>query len=589
MKIFRTAIDESLLKNTDYMPDGTRFNRIFKNRDRVVIPFLNDKLRNIIEQLESGNTKSKVSYKVDVGNKIARRIKDGKLDPRPMRIGKVIFHELGQKTLDEWSEAMNSVVDGNYSIIISRNPIDILRMSDHSKITSCHSPWDNYFHHAVQEAKSGGAIAYVVENDELSKILSENPDFLAQDEIFKDSQRGIDGINPVSRMRINRYTSEDEELEIAIPATSTYPYTRPIFGFYDNVKKWVKDKQPFIDKIDDDTFQDLIRQGGGYADDQDERIFKKFFDGDSKGITGQLKHSGIESQLEMWDQEISQFVEYYNDKTKNVKFDASVDESDGMVYIFVYANIRFQFIGQLLKEEDSLSKLSILFNRELKLSDEGSIEQSDIQYEDGFLNVDIVLHPFESPDNPNDVEYFFGEMEKYEENYYIDDYKNLFIALISEGIISMDSQRHPEFIIPDDKTPFELEVNMDLDISPAIVQNSLNTIKQTIYGEIGTILNNIRLKFDLKHNVMDYPNNIDNIDILPQNGKTNMHVKFGFNIVDLLDPLKILIQNYISRNSYYISEQIKNKIMQEINSELVAKTSTGLYNMNWYRYAKEII
>jgi hypothetical protein len=101
VKIFRTAIDESQLKNTDYMPDGTRFNRIFKNRDRVVIPFLNDKLRNIIEQLESGNTKSKVSYKVDVGNKIARRIKDGKLDPRPMRIGKVIFHELGQKTLDE--------------------------------------------------------------------------------------------------------------------------------------------------------------------------------------------------------------------------------------------------------------------------------------------------------------------------------------------------------------------------------------------------------------------------------------------------------------------------------------------------------
>ena len=66
-------------------------------------------------------------------------------------------------TADE-SEAMH--------VILSRHPIDVLRMSDISSIHSCHSEGSEYFQCAVAEAKGHGPIAYAVSETQLNKLLT---------------------------------------------------------------------------------------------------------------------------------------------------------------------------------------------------------------------------------------------------------------------------------------------------------------------------------------------------------------------------------------------------------------------------------
>jgi len=60
----------------------------------------------------------------------------------------------------------------NMHVILSRHPIDVLRMSDISNIRSCHSEGSEYFQCAVAEAKGHGPIAYAVTETELNKLLT---------------------------------------------------------------------------------------------------------------------------------------------------------------------------------------------------------------------------------------------------------------------------------------------------------------------------------------------------------------------------------------------------------------------------------
>ena len=60
----------------------------------------------------------------------------------------------------------------NMHVILSRHPIDVLRMSDISNIHSCHSEGSEYFQCAVAEAKGHGPIAYAVTETELNKLLT---------------------------------------------------------------------------------------------------------------------------------------------------------------------------------------------------------------------------------------------------------------------------------------------------------------------------------------------------------------------------------------------------------------------------------
>ena len=74
------------------------------------------------------------------------------------------------------------------AIVYSRAPIDVLRMSDHPMISSCHSQGGGFFQCAVQEAIRGGAIAYSVNQEDIQKIIDE--DRLQDIEILKIMKEG---------------------------------------------------------------------------------------------------------------------------------------------------------------------------------------------------------------------------------------------------------------------------------------------------------------------------------------------------------------------------------------------------------------
>jgi len=192
---------------------------------------------------------------------------------------------------------INELDSDKFSIIITRHPIDVLRMSDFDDITSCHSPasrasaYQSYYKCAVAEAQGHGAVAYVVETEELlTNTNTGNIDSAEQEiqegEIFADDNRYIDGflggagfdINPISRTRIRhvRYYDSDEPpkrwddgQDVGMPETRVYGADIP--GLANQVTGWARSNQEEViqnmpkegDKIDLSKFMIF---GGSYED-----------------------------------------------------------------------------------------------------------------------------------------------------------------------------------------------------------------------------------------------------------------------------------------------------------------------------------
>ena len=171
----------------------------------------------------------------------------------------------------------------DYSVVITRHPVDILRMSDHAAIQSCHSEGSDEFHCAVKEAKSAGAIAYIVETADLDQIDIDD------DEIFEDDARGIDGIEPLGRVRLRRFDKEgnwtsDKKYSLLLPEKREYGISIP--GLYDVVREWaVKGQESKWSEalredgtIDPDYLRDFVRKGGQYSDTPPRSIFMHAFE-----------------------------------------------------------------------------------------------------------------------------------------------------------------------------------------------------------------------------------------------------------------------------------------------------------------------
>jgi len=205
---------------------------------------------------------------------------------------------------------MGELNSDTYSIIITRNPIDVLRMSDFRNITSCHSPTsrgsnsESYFKCAVAEAHGEGAVAYVVRNGELEELFDDDPkninlDAFEQEEIFHDDFRFIaesDLLNPVSRVRLRliRYYEDntridrrmskaagffatDTGVDIAVPEERVYGKRIP--GLHDAIMDWAKTNQS--ETIDNIMSQkgtlDLTKFtafGGSYEDNSRQSLLK---------------------------------------------------------------------------------------------------------------------------------------------------------------------------------------------------------------------------------------------------------------------------------------------------------------------------
>jgi len=116
--------------------------------------------------------------KTTMGRAIALLVKRGEIDKslldwwtkiQTLYTKKYNWEPLEQMFADIWDA-------GKYSVVISRAPRDILRMSDIGAIKSCHSEGDSHFKCAISEAKATGLLAYFVETNELNAFLNGKTD-----------------------------------------------------------------------------------------------------------------------------------------------------------------------------------------------------------------------------------------------------------------------------------------------------------------------------------------------------------------------------------------------------------------------------
>ena len=276
---------------------------------------------------------------------------------------------------------IGELTNDKYSIILTRSPIDVMRMSDFNKITSCHSPPSrgntstSYYKCAVAEAHGHGAIAYVVPTEELleqtdSSDLQEVENAIQEGEIFDDEIRGSHigiGLTPVSRGRLRQvryYDTDspkryDEGTEVAMPEKRVYGANIP--GFMDRVLAWARENQQEVienmpkedGKVDLSKFMIF---GGSYEDTANaagrRALMSKLlginhFDdliGSMKQNTDTedvLDHDAISGMGERWEQEIEAAQDEWNQRYAIVRVEGDVeDDGDGGLYIAARAVAR---------------------------------------------------------------------------------------------------------------------------------------------------------------------------------------------------------------------------------------------------------
>ena len=380
MQSFKDFLTEISDKNRDLLDDrmdslgeNQGLEDLFKGVQRMVIPFADTK-DNEIGKIKEGLTqwfqdrkksseRDTVVVKFDWGAKevtvtwknpnAGKEVEDKKtrqktvipeLNSQKMTIAKAIGKAgLGQRLLDWWTHFANDemMTPGDrqklaedadkYSILISRHPIDILRMSDFENISSCHSPDGSYWYCAKQEALDGGATAYIVQTKDLEGVDLEN------DDVFKDSERDITSHElgyplipkPLTRLRIRRFhskfkdTESGETFDFAVPEDGTYGMRHP--SFVDRIVRWLRHEQEDLVKrngLNKFLVKNFKLRGGKYRDSSDSTLFDQYF-GDSRNA-GQSnttwEYEGQEfggSQIEQYRKEIEQINAEYNGTRAN--------------------------------------------------------------------------------------------------------------------------------------------------------------------------------------------------------------------------------------------------------------------------------
>tara|TARA_R110000824_G_scaffold135797_2_gene299255 strand:+ start:3635 stop:6712 length:3078 start_codon:yes stop_codon:yes gene_type:complete len=257
-----------------------------------------------------------------------------------------------------------------YSIIITRNPVDILRASDFRKIESCHSPPSRggdseYYKCIVAEAHGHGAIAYIVQTKDLLETYSassieevENNELFQDEEIFDDTIRpDADGeLEPIARVRLRQIKFDDrEELmgEIAVPEMRVYG--QAFKDFYDIVLKFARKEQEQLlsvvpmagDKVD---FNEFTMYGGSYEDTPRDLLLRNLLNVEESDVYGTVDQDteteeelppDISSPAQRLEAESEVIKNKWNDAYVISKIDFNIeDDGAGGAYIEVGGTMR---------------------------------------------------------------------------------------------------------------------------------------------------------------------------------------------------------------------------------------------------------
>lgn len=401
-------ITEMNQKVVDYLnqhSDDLPFDHIFGDKMRVAFPIGTDiTAQSIMDDLKRIQHFDKVDLKK---GEVIRKIK---LDPKygqgehkeqKINIGKAIaalkVSENKKKKYLDWFAMYKDNLESAFEkpefiVILSRAPIDVVRMSDHRNISSCHSQGGGYFQCAIQEAISGGAVAYVVREEDFNELTEED---FQQREIFVDSDRGISGaygLRPMSRLRVRRLVDDNGD-EIAIPDTKIYGDTT-IPNFYKSLVNYLKNKQATTPE--DFKGNSYTKKGGTYYDDEIRDLVANYFSDEENqqysSDFSRIKHDWDDesgenrhSQLGLED-ELEEIKERYNNRLEH----SSVD-----YYIMDDEEVYFQSNGTSTID---LTKFNLPDDVELEAEDSDVRRARDGEYDEDYEYSQLFQYIYDAAD-----------------------------------------------------------------------------------------------------------------------------------------------------------------------------------------------
>lgn len=356
-EITQKTIDKTQVEKFLSKKKSKQLPAIFENDDRIVIPFgtkttlteADRILLSYIDEVRKQGWTVDLSQPFGYATKIVEKEFKGQkfTDKKRVKIGPLIMalspeaSAFWQKNNKFYTTKENELYfNSDYAIVISRIPIDILRMSDHDGWTSCHATEGSYFKCAAEESVTGGAIAYIVKAEDLNKVNITSP------EIFQDRERGIDGIIPLGRLRIRRFIGpspykEGEytgDTEIGVPERRTYGQSFP--GFKEVVNSFLMEKQKDaiqnIKELASENGELDLSQwtlfGGSYQDHKGEDLFEEFF-GSEFDIYGtpEINHSAVEKA--QFANQVEEVVTNHNNNSDQTSIYAEAEEYEGEEYV----------------------------------------------------------------------------------------------------------------------------------------------------------------------------------------------------------------------------------------------------------------
>jgi len=264
----------------------------------------------------------------------------------------------------------------DHTVIITRHPIDVFRMSDFDRIQSCHSPPSkggdaSYYKCAVAEAHGHGPVAYLVRNEDLDEALEEKEldkgDYQAlldqyeddEEEFFYDDDRVEGDITPINRLRIRKYSSPKFNMTIAAPAKRVYGDNKGLNdAMVNTVVKWAQGSQEdALKKMKDDedmlsdgkfNMDNWIRHGGTYhQDNSPEALLRQLLDDgrfkDFSNFTGQIQvDASTENSLTLTagvgavTEQAEEMVDDFNRRSFAVRVAlGDIDAEDGQFFISI--------------------------------------------------------------------------------------------------------------------------------------------------------------------------------------------------------------------------------------------------------------
>ena len=302
------------------------------------------------------------------------------------------YGEYWKKNAAYIKKEIDRLDNDKYSIIITRHPIDVMRMSDFDSISSCHSPpsrsggMNDYYKCAVAEAMGHGAIAYVVETEHLfdavygprgsrkERDLSRVEKKIQEGELFHDDARNRDSgyLTPVSRVRVRQFRYYDTDdpkrwdagTELAVPEERVYGAAIP--GLADRVRVWAREHQKetlrdMPSSSDDNEDVDLNKFyifGGSYEDTAGAEgraiLLSRLSMIETSAMTGKIRQnkdtendldaSLLSGLADRWVAEVDEITQEWNTRYANTHVDAEVQEDyDGGFYISVRASMQWKW------------------------------------------------------------------------------------------------------------------------------------------------------------------------------------------------------------------------------------------------------